>query len=35
MSLGTRTAAIAVMEVDNEAEDKFKEVRGHYDTLSA
>ena len=35
MSLGTRTAAIAVMEVDNEAEDKFKEVSGHYDTLSA
>ena len=34
MSLGTRTAAIAVMDVDNEAEDKFKEVNGHCSTLS-
>ncbi|MAQ56798.1 MAG: 50S ribosomal protein L7ae [Euryarchaeota archaeon] len=34
MSLGTRTAAIAVMDVDKEAEDKFKEVDGHCSTLS-
>ena len=34
MSLGTRTAAIAVMDVDNEAEDKFKEVNGHCSSLS-
>ena len=34
MSLGTRTAAIAVMEVEKEAEDKFKEVNGHCTTLS-
>jgi DnaJ-class molecular chaperone len=35
MSLGTRTAAIAVIEVEKEAEDKFKEVKGHYETLSS
>lgn len=34
MSLGTRTAAIAVMEVEKETEDKFKEVKGHCETLS-
>ena len=34
MSIGTRTAAIAVMDVDKEAEDKFKEVNGHCSTLS-
>ena len=34
MSIGTRTAAIAVMDVDKEATDKFKEVDGHCSTLS-
>ena len=34
MTLGTRTAAIAVMDVEKEAEDKFKEVNGHCSTLS-
>ena len=34
MSLGTRTAAIAVIDVDKEAEDKFKEVDGHCSNLS-
>ena len=34
MSIGTRTAAIAVMDVDKAAEDKFKEVNGHCSTLS-
>jgi ribosomal protein L7Ae-like RNA K-turn-binding protein len=34
MTLGTRTAAIAVMEVEKETEDKFKEVKGHCETLS-
>ena len=35
MTLGTRTAAIAVMEVEKETEDKFKEVKGHCETLSS
>ena len=34
MTLGTTTAAIAVMDVEKEAEDKFKEVNGHCSTLS-
>ena len=34
MSLGTRTAAIAIMEVEQEAEGKFKEVKEHCATLA-
>ena len=35
MSLGTRTAAIAIMEVEQEAEGKFKEVKEHCAALAA
>jgi large subunit ribosomal protein L7Ae len=34
MTSGTRTAAIAVLEVGKEAQDLFNEVKGHYETLS-
>jgi len=34
MTAGTRTAAIAVLGVDNEAQDRFNEVKGHHETLS-
>jgi hypothetical protein len=34
MVAGTRTAAIAVLGVDNEAQDRFNEVKGHHETLS-
>jgi|TARA_B100000902_G_C27270621_1_gene896082 large subunit ribosomal protein L7Ae len=34
MTAGTRTAAIAVLEVGKEAQDLFNEVKGHYETLS-
>lgn len=34
MAAGTRTAAVAVMEVGKEAQDIFNEVKGHYETLS-
>ena len=34
MTAGTRTAAIAVLGVDNEAQDRFNEVKVHYETLS-
>ena len=34
MTAGTRTAAIAVLGVDNEAQDRFNEVKGHFETLS-
>ncbi|MEC7743786.1 MAG: L7Ae/L30e/S12e/Gadd45 family ribosomal protein [Candidatus Thermoplasmatota archaeon] len=34
MTAGTRTAAIAVLDVDKEAQDRFNEVKGHYETLS-
>ena len=34
MTAGTRTAAIAVLGVDNEAQDRFNEGKGHYETLS-
>ena len=34
MTAGTRTAAIAVLGVDNEAQDRINEVKGHYETLS-
>ena len=34
LTAGTRTAAIAVLGVDNEAQDRFNEVKGHYETLS-
>ena len=34
MTAGTRTAAIAVLGVDNDAQDRFNEVKGHYETLS-
>ena len=33
MTAGTRTAAIAVLDVENEAQDIFNEVKGHYETL--
>ena len=34
MTAGTRTAAVAVLEVGKEAQDIFKEVKVHYETLS-
>tara|TARA_Y100000287_G_scaffold98633_1_gene78709 strand:+ start:987 stop:1376 length:390 start_codon:yes stop_codon:yes gene_type:complete len=34
MTAGTRTAAIAVLEVGKEAQDIFNEVKGHYEALS-
>ena len=35
MSAGTKTAAIAVMQVDKEGLDRFNEVKGHFEALSA
>ncbi|MBR17983.1 MAG: 50S ribosomal protein L7ae [Euryarchaeota archaeon] len=35
MSTGTKTAAIAVMQVDKEGLDRFNEVKGHFESLSA
>jgi len=35
MSTGTRTAAIAVMSVEKDAMDRFKEVKSHYETMTA
>ena len=34
MTAGTRTAAIAVLDVDKEAQDIFNEVKSHYETLA-
>ena len=34
MTAGTRTAAVAVLDVDKEAQDIFNEVKGHYETLA-
>ena len=34
MTAGTRTAAVAVPDVDKEAQDIFNEVKGHYETLA-
>ena len=34
MTAGTRTAAVAVLDVDKEAQDKFNEVKCHYETLA-
>ena len=33
MTAGTRTAAVAVLDVDKEAQDIFNEVKGPYETL--
>ena len=35
MSTGTRTVAIAVMSVEKDAMDRFKEVKSHYETMTA
>ena len=35
MSAGTRTAAIAVMQVEKEGMDRFNEVKSHFETLSS
>ena len=35
MSAGTKSAAIAVMQVDKEGLDRFNEVKGHFESLSA
>ena len=35
MSTGTRTAAIAVMQVEKEGMDRFNEVKSHFETLSS
>ena len=35
MTAGTRTAAVAVLDVDKEAQDIFNEVKGHYETLAS
>jgi ribosomal protein L7Ae-like RNA K-turn-binding protein len=34
MVAGTRTAAIAILGVEKEAQDRFNEVKGHHETLS-
>ena len=34
MTAGTRTAAVAILEVGKEAQDIFNEVKGHFETLS-
>ena len=34
MTAGTRTAAVAVLDVAKEAQDIFNEVKGHYETLA-
>ena len=34
MTAGTRTAAVAVLDVDKEAQDIFNEVKGHYEALA-
>ena len=34
MTAGTRTAAVAVLDVDKEAQDIFNEVKGHNETLA-
>ena len=34
MTAGTRTAAVAVLDVYKEAQDIFNEVKGHYETLA-
>ena len=34
MTAGTRTAAVAVLDVDKEAQDIFNEVKSHYETLA-
>ena len=34
MTAGTRTAAVAGLDVDKEAQDIFNEVKGHYETLA-
>jgi ribosomal protein L7Ae-like RNA K-turn-binding protein len=35
MPTGTRTAAIAVMDVSKDGAERFNEVKGHFETLSA
>jgi|TARA_B100000586_G_scaffold251642_1_gene210973 ribosomal protein L7Ae-like RNA K-turn-binding protein len=35
MSTGTRTATIAVMQVEKDGVDRFNEVKGHCETLSS
>ena len=35
MSEGTKTAAVAVIDVKKDGEDRFNEVKGHFETLSA
>ena len=35
MSEGTKTAAVAVIDVKKDVEDRFNEVKGHFETLSA
>lgn len=35
MPQGTRTAAVAVINVNKDGADRFKEVKGHFETLSA
>ena len=34
MTAGTRTAAVAILEVGKEAQDIFNEVKGHFETIS-
>ncbi len=35
MSVGTKTAAIAVMQVEKDALDRFNEIKKHYETLTS
>ena len=35
MATGTRTAAVAVMSVEKDGQDRFNEVKSHYETITA
>lgn len=34
MSNGTKTAAVAVISMEKDAQDRFNEIKGHFETLS-
>ncbi len=35
MTTGTKTAAVAVISMEKDAQDRFNEIKGHYETLSS
>jgi ribosomal protein L7Ae-like RNA K-turn-binding protein len=35
MATGTRTAAVAVMSIEKDGQDRFNEVKSHYETITA